>query len=145
MTFYANQHNDKGFTLMEIMAVVIIVGILSSFAIPNYTRAIERAHRRDATANLTSIHSANQIFRSERGEFWPTVGGPQDLTAINTGLRLAIISNGMTYQCQRFAVGVPPGQYTCTAARDTGAYTLSVTEAPIGAGNPSCAPAAACP
>lgn len=43
---------QKGFTLIEVMIVVAIVGILSAIAIPSYSEYIRRGHRADARAGL---------------------------------------------------------------------------------------------
>lgn len=43
---------QKGFTLIEVMIVVAIVGILSAIAIPSYNEYIRRGHRADARAGL---------------------------------------------------------------------------------------------
>jgi len=121
------------------MIVVVIIGIIAAFAVPNYTRAVERAHLRDAIVQLTNIHAANQIYRAENNEYWPSTSTSQDLAAINAALDLGVIANGMTYTC----VGVPAGtSFTCTAVRDPPAasFTVTVTHA---SSNPSCT--GACP
>ena len=43
---------NRGFTLIEVMIVVAIVGILSAIAMPSYTEYIRRGHRADARAGL---------------------------------------------------------------------------------------------
>jgi type IV pilus assembly protein PilE len=46
------QRQHRGFTLIELMIVVAIVGILSAVAFPSYTEYIRRGHRADARAGL---------------------------------------------------------------------------------------------
>jgi prepilin-type N-terminal cleavage/methylation domain-containing protein len=52
---------QRGFTLIEIMLVVVIIGILSSLAIPYYTRASARAYRSEA---LTTIGKLELYFKN---------------------------------------------------------------------------------
>ncbi|ART52547.1 prepilin-type cleavage/methylation domain-containing protein [Acidovorax carolinensis] len=46
------KRQHQGFTLIEVMIVVAIVGILSAIAYPSYTEYIQRGHRADARAGL---------------------------------------------------------------------------------------------
>lgn len=131
----------RAFTLTEIMVVVIILGVMASFVLPNYTKSIDRGYRRDAETQLTTIWSADQIYRSQNGQYWPSdnnSGAGYDITAINNTLGLGIIPNGMTYSCVGAAPDAthPFGSFTCTAVR--GPFTITITEAQINDSNPSC-------
>lgn len=130
----------KAFTLLELIVVIVIIGIIASFAIPNYQNSIERAHERDAILNLTALHSSNQVYRSQTGSYWPSSNN-QDVVAINSNLGLNILENGMTYECDGNGT-----TFTCTAVRNAPAnsFTVTVTQQVISATNPSCT-AGSCP
>lgn len=52
----------KGFTLVEIMIVVAIIGLLAAIAIPNFIKAREKAEMNACIANLKQIQGAVQVW-----------------------------------------------------------------------------------
>ena len=57
--------NQAGFTLVEIMIVVAIIGMLATIAIPNYVKAREQAHRTACITNLQHIDGAVSLWAME--------------------------------------------------------------------------------
>ena len=63
------RRNQGGFTLVELMIVVIIVGILAAVAIPRYQGATERAKASEAVAALGTIRGALRVYYAEHGTY----------------------------------------------------------------------------
>lgn len=60
--------NHNGFTLIELMIVVGIIGILAGIAIPAYQNQIEKGRRSDCQANLTAAANAMERYRTGAGQ-----------------------------------------------------------------------------
>ena len=54
--------NKNGFTLTEMLVVVLIIGILAAVAIPQYKEAVEKSIMQEAIINLKAIADANERF-----------------------------------------------------------------------------------
>ena len=63
----------KGFSLLEILVVVIIVGILASIALPNFGKAVEKAKVRDAQGALNMIYQAQRMYKLDQGSYGTVV------------------------------------------------------------------------
>lgn len=77
--------NKKGFTLIELMIVVAIIGILAAIAIPRFAQMLERSRDGATKGNLGALRSAVSIYYGDKEGVWPT-----DLTTAFTSYILPI-------------------------------------------------------
>ena len=64
-----SKKGKKGFTLIELMIVVAIIGILAAIAIPNFLRFQAKSKQSEAKGNLGGIFTAEVAFQGERDFF----------------------------------------------------------------------------
>ena len=96
---------SSGFTLLELMIAVTIIGILAAIAYPSYTEYVIRSKRADAKAALLKVQLAEEKWRANHTSYTSELG--------NTGLKLGTASPGGYYT---IAISVADASnYTATA------------------------------
>ena len=64
--------SQKGFTLIELMIVVVIIGILAALAIPRFMRATTKSKQSEAKNILKQIYAMERAYRQEKDVYWIT-------------------------------------------------------------------------
>lgn len=109
ISHYNIPRQHRGFTLIEVMIVVAIVGILSAIAYPSYSEYIRRGHRADARAGLLQAQQYLERASTATGVYPTTL--PDNLTwASDTTKRYTI----------GFVAGNTNAAFTLVATRKAG-------------------------
>ena len=63
------RQSEKGFTLVELLVVIIIIGILGAIALPNFLNQDVKAKQAEAKQNVALINKTQNSYRAERSAF----------------------------------------------------------------------------
>jgi prepilin-type N-terminal cleavage/methylation domain-containing protein len=67
----------RGFTLVELAVVIVIIGVLAAFGVPRFLKSVERSKASEAFAYLTAIRSAEERYIAQQGTY------TQDVNALD--------------------------------------------------------------
>ena len=137
----------KGFTIMEIMIVITIMGVIAAFAIPNYGKSIDKGYERTYYTNLLAIHAAQESYFLDTGKYYPGAGQTKGMDDVNTALGLSLPHDKYwnSFECSSGT----DADFDCLFIyRPTlsGEWTLSVDQGDIGITNKNpCCSGGTCP
>lgn len=102
--------NQNGFTLIELVIVIVLLGVLSAIAVPRFVNLEDDAQRSARNATAAAITSAMNINYAECAVNNHSTSGTQCREVDNCDDAAAVLSNGATL------IGAAPAPYSVAAA-----------------------------
>ena len=90
--------SQKGFTLLELLVVVVIVGVLAAAAVPIYLNYVKDSRRAEAKGGLAAIQTAEQTYFQANGTYTATLANLSvDLTDSQANWTFALTAGDATH------------------------------------------------
>ena len=113
------QNRKSGFTLVEIMIVVAIIGLLAAIAVPSFLSARKKSQQKACLNNLRQISGAIDQYKLDNANSTPTLANLVGATAYIKAT--PVCPAGGTY-----SIDAAAGTASCAGATDVGTYTHSL-------------------
>jgi prepilin-type N-terminal cleavage/methylation domain-containing protein len=115
----------KGFTLVELAVVIVIIGVLAAFGVPRFLKSVERSKAAEAFAYLSAVQSAQERYLAQNGSYATDVSQLDFQMPAPTYFSVGTIGPGSTGQQQN--------SWSLTLTRTGssagyGAYTVTFTD-----------------
>ena len=107
----------KGFTLIELMIVIAIIGILAAVAIPMYADYTKKSRASEIAPNLKEVVKMQLLFKED-----PNGGGKKPSTATGSPYAIGLASIGFKTSSNTFAAAIPDCRGTTKPAPADGDY-----------------------
>ncbi|MEO9333294.1 type IV pilin protein [Ectopseudomonas guguanensis] len=104
-------NRQQGFTLIEVMIVVLVIGILAAIAYPNYSEYVKRGNRSEGQAFLNDVAARQERYFSQNNAY---------ITSNNDVAKLAL-KNGLASETGKY-------QLVLSSSNNDGGYTLTATQ-----------------
>ncbi len=126
MTKIRQRLNQKGFTLVELMVVIAILGILAAIAIPRFGDATATANTAKIQADLRTIDAAIVMYQAQRGSDPTGIGAAGDAATATTLMGAGLLvepptpPSGKCFISSATSAAVPATKYSLENSADTG-------------------------
>jgi prepilin-type N-terminal cleavage/methylation domain-containing protein len=115
------ERRKDGFTLIELMIVVSIIGILATVAVPSFLRYQSRARRAEAYSNLAGLAKTQKAYFAEYGRYVGAEMVPSTITGVNPS---AALRDSSTIATEFSGVGwYPDGNVYYDYDTNTGSFS----------------------
>lgn len=118
----------KAFTLIELLVVVLIIGILSAIALPQYTAAVEKSRASEALLNLKHAQDIFSIDRYETGGNVAQMSLPKDILELSGG---SWNTAGNTYCTNKFVYYFAQVNMMATRCTPKASCDVSCADSPV--------------
>jgi type IV pilus assembly protein PilE len=117
------RYGNRGFSLIELLIAVVIIGVLAALAIPAYQDYVRRSALSEAFANLSNMRvKLEQFYQSNRNYGTTGVASPCGYDGTANQVSFTITGAKFTYSCALTGTGTTVNQqYTITATGSSGA------------------------
>jgi prepilin-type N-terminal cleavage/methylation domain-containing protein len=70
----SSEGTRKGFTLVELAVVIVIIGVLAAFGVPRFIKSVERSKAAESCSYLAAVRSAQERYQAQFGTYASDVG-----------------------------------------------------------------------
>lgn len=93
---HCNGHTQQGFTLIELMVVVVVIGILAMITLPSYQNYIKRSQARVASADLVALSAAMENHFQKALKYTGATINNVNWQKASTNFDIEIVSGSLT-------------------------------------------------
>lgn len=69
---FSRTRTRKGFTLVELAVVIVIIGVLAAFGVPKFLQSVEKSKATEAFNYWSSVQAAQERYIAQNGVYWQT-------------------------------------------------------------------------
>lgn len=111
---------ETGFTLSEVMVTIVIVGILSSIALPSYVNQVNRSRQNEAASTISQIQTTIASYADEFGVLPTSWSELNDTSAVMT-------DNGPAFSDNFDQITLAGGYYDVVISNNDNLFTITAT------------------
>lgn len=112
-----------GFTLQELMVVIIILGVLSGIALPRFTFQIEKMRKAEGEQILYALYMSQLKYQKETGNYTTSIGNLDIDVRSPTYFNTPVVDDTVSLACSG-----SPGSAYASITRNDSSYTLHVID-----------------